>query len=295
MTEMLLSQGLKPEITFANTGWEHHKTLEFVENCHKRWMDMYGVGVTLLEAVVNGENTASTHKVVTFDNLSTNCEPFLEVVKKYGVPNIAYLHCTRELKENPIISYMKSIGGVCGHIKDKNPVPANYETFLGIRADEQARLKGNRNGKQIKVYPLADWAPLRVDKLDVLDWWEGMPFDLGIEEHEGNCLGCYKKSQSKILKLIQSMGEGALSFASHIENNYGNVGDNIINGVKSKTPRTMYRNYMTADKLIAISKTTDISPKVQDAELTGCESDCLPFMTGNEMEEKKESQADMFT
>ena len=31
----------------------------------------------------------------------------------------------------------------------------------------------------------------------VRDWWEDQPFDLGIDEFEGNCRGCYKKSFKK--------------------------------------------------------------------------------------------------
>jgi hypothetical protein len=295
MTERLLIAGMKPVIAFANTGWEHPKTLDFVKQCHNRWLELYGVGVTLLEAVVHhGERKPSSHRVMTFDNLSRNCEPYLEVVKKYGIANVAYMHCTRELKENPIISYMESIGGITGHIKDKKGVSANYETFIGIRADEPKRLNGLRDGKQKKVYPLADWAPFRVDKLDVLDFWEGMPFDLGIEEHEGNCLGCFKKSTAKLIAVIETVGKDAFDFAKHIDVEYGFVGDNIIEGVKSELPRTMYRNYTTPDQLIAMSDSGVKKPIKKDAEIIGCGDDCQPFMGGNELEEIAEVQGDMF-
>ena len=295
MAENLLIAGMKPIIAFANTGWEHPKTLEFVEKCHNRWLDLYGVGVTLLEAVVHhDERKSSSHKVMTFETLSRNCEPYLEVVKKYGIANVAYMHCTRELKENPIISYMASVGGINGRIKDKKIVSANYETFLGIRADEPKRLNGIRNGRQNKVYPLADWSPFRVDKLDVLDFWESMPFDLQIEEHEGNCLGCFKKSTSKLISVIETVGADAFDFAMHITEEYGFVGDNIIEGVKSELPRTMYRDYTNPDQLIAMSNSDIKKPIKKDAEIIGCSTDCIPFMGSNEPEEITEVQGDMF-
>lgn len=45
--ERLLSEGFHlvndVVILFANTGWEHPKTLEFVDKCFKRWEKIYGV------------------------------------------------------------------------------------------------------------------------------------------------------------------------------------------------------------------------------------------------------------
>ena len=36
------------------------------------------------------------------------------------------------------------------------------------------------------------------DKVDVLDFWTAMPFDLEIAEHLGNCVFCVKKSAAKL-------------------------------------------------------------------------------------------------
>lgn len=295
LAESMLKAGMRPVLAFANTGWEHPSTLKFVEQCHNRWLELYGVGITLLEAVVHHEERLpSSHRIMNFETLSRNCEPYLEVVKKYGVANVAYMHCTRELKENPIISYMESIGGITGHTKKGKLVSANYETFLGIRADEPLRLNGRRDGKQKKVYPLADWAPFRVDKLDVLDFWESMPFNLEIEEHEGNCLGCFKKSTSKLMSVIRDLGPQAFDFAKIAESEFGHVGDNIILGVKSELPRTMYRNYMTADKLIGLYDSKGLIHKKDDSEIGGCADDCQPFTGDNEPENIAEIQTDMF-
>ena len=89
-------------VCFANTGQENDATLDFVNNCDKH----FGFNTVWLEAVVNEGRVACSHRVVDYDSASRKGEPFEEVVKKYGIPNNGYPHCTRELKENPIHSYI---------------------------------------------------------------------------------------------------------------------------------------------------------------------------------------------
>ena len=114
---------------FANTGDEEEETLRFIDLCSKKW----GINIVWVEAFVHhNERIASTHKVVNFKTASRNREPFKEVIKKYGVPNQNFLHCNREMKLNPIKSYMKSLG-----LKD-------YKTAIGIRVDEFDRMNKNR-------------------------------------------------------------------------------------------------------------------------------------------------------
>lgn len=70
---------------FANTGQEHEKTLEFVDKVDK-WL---GLNLVWLEAVVHeGELTGSTHKIVNYETASRTGQPFEDVIKKYGIPNI---------------------------------------------------------------------------------------------------------------------------------------------------------------------------------------------------------------
>lgn len=95
---------------FANTGWEHEKTLIFVYNCQKRWKELYDFDLIWLEAKVYHEQRKSCgHKEVTFNTTSRKLEPFEEAIKKYGIPNNGYPWCTRELKENPIKSYLQKV------------------------------------------------------------------------------------------------------------------------------------------------------------------------------------------
>lgn len=165
-------------VLFANTGLEHKRTLEFAHNCDEH----FGFNTVWLEAVVHPEkHKGTTHKIVTFETAARAGEPFEEQIKKYGIPNLAFPQCTRELKLRPMHSYLRSIG------ENPNTIP----TAIGIRSDEKRRVKDKPN----IVYPLVDSVPM--DKQDVLDWWSEQPFDLGIEEFEGNCGGCFKKSFAK--------------------------------------------------------------------------------------------------
>ena len=175
-------------ITFANTGLEHPKTLDFINNCDM----VFGFNTVWLESVVHHtERAAPSHSVVTYKTASRKGEPFEEVIKKYGIPNVKFPGCTRDLKLAPMKSYLNSL-----RIEYKT-----IKTAIGIRADETRRVNPKTAGEMNLIYPLIDVWP--TDKQDVLDWWEDQPFDLGIDEFEGNCLGCFKKSLRKHFMQIE--------------------------------------------------------------------------------------------
>lgn len=161
------------QFVFMNTGVEHLKTLEFIDQCDKAW----GLNLTWLEAVVHlGERKASTHRVVSYGTASRNGEPFEAMCEKYGIPNRSYNHCTRELKLGPFNSWMKE----------------NHQGALravGIRADEFDRMSVNAQRDKI-IYPLISMRP--TTKAEVLSWWKKQSFDLEIPEHHGNCVTCWK-------------------------------------------------------------------------------------------------------
>lgn len=257
---------------FANTGWEHHKTIEFVHNNDLDNERLYGVKSMWVEAVVHDGRVASTHKIVTYEAASRDREPFVEVVKKYGIPNKAYPHCTRELKENPIHHYVETVLGWSNKDNDLEP----YSTSLGIRIDEPRRLKESKT-LQNKVYPLAHWFDDTPDKLDILDWWEYYHFDLGIPEHLGNCVGCFRKSDKKCMKAYRDSPE---QFVNTMEIDYGHIGPNKIGGVRVDEPRTMYRQYKTSQDIIQMFKEVDhgwLNKDDPDYMNEGCASSCEPF------------------
>lgn len=177
------------EYVFCNTSREDDRTLAFVDQ-----LDKYlGLNLKWLEAVVHpGDGVGTTHRIVNFDTAKRNGEIALDVAKKYGVSNRVFQPCNREMKLRPMESYVRSIGWT------------DYVSAIGIRKDETRRVN-DAAGKLRLWYPLVDTWPS--DKQDVLSFWEDQPFDLQIEEHEGNCLECHKKSDRKHFQLIAERPE----------------------------------------------------------------------------------------
>jgi len=204
---------------YANTGQEHEKTLEFVNKCDK----YLGLGLIWLEAkVYHNERKSCGYNIVTYESASRKGEPFEEVIKKYGLPNQNFLHCTRELKNNPIIAYKKE------HLSKDTRIA------LGIRYDEFRRVKA----RQDAIYPLATIG--KITKEDVLNFWKRQPFDLEIEEHYGNCVGCYKKSDKK-LKMIADENPDYFNFFIAMENKYEK-----IKPKEGEDKRIIFRHFRTA-------------------------------------------------
>lgn len=215
-------------VTFANTGMEDPRTLEFVHNCDLH----FGFNTVWLEAEVHhGVRESSTHRVVTYETACRDGKVFEEVIKKYGIPNLVFQPCNREMKLNTMRSYRRSVGA------DHPLVP----TAVGIRADETRRINAKAAEMNI-VYPLVDEWP--VDKQDVLDWWEDQPFDLGIEEFEGNCKGCFKKSYRKHFQQIDK-DPSVYDWHRRMEEQYHDVGP-------QQGSRRFFRGNLTVDQLFAM-------------------------------------------
>jgi len=192
MTKRLLDErqpGDEFLVVFANTGREHEETLRFVDRCDKAW----GLNVAWVEAVTHEGRVACTHRLVDFATASRNGEPFEAVIAKYGIPNKVYPHCNRELKLNPIHDYVEAQGWEKG----------SYETAIGIRLDEADRMLADAKAQRL-IYPLVRWG---VRKPDVLGWFRKQPFDLYLEEENGNCVDCWKKSRRKLLTVAKKRPE----------------------------------------------------------------------------------------
>lgn len=239
-------------VTFANTGREHPKTLDFINNCDK----IFNFNTVWLEAVVNKGRKGITHKIVSYETASRNGQPFEDVIEKYGVPNTAYPGCTRDLKLGPMRSYLKSLG-----INHK-AIP----TAIGIREDEQRRVSKQAEVNNI-VYPLIDWFP--TDKGEIIDWWKDQSFDLEIEEFEGNCLGCYKKSFKKHFLQIDK-DASIYDWTDMMEKRYSRV------KTSEGTRRVFFRGNRSTSQLFemyANTNITDTRTSLSD-ENGGCSESC---------------------
>ena len=118
---------------FANTGLENEQTLEFVESCDIK----FGLKLHWVEALVWQSIRKGTGYTLTdYEHAKRKGEPFESIIQKYGIPNQATPHCTRELKQAPIHSFAKVwFNG------------EKYHTAIGIRKDEADRI--NPKAKKI--------------------------------------------------------------------------------------------------------------------------------------------------
>jgi len=191
---------------FANTGQENEETLIFLKKCAEH----FGINIIWIEADVKyGKGNGTRFKLTDFENASRNGEAFEAVIKKYGIPNTSFLHCTRELKINPIKAYAKSIWG-----KEK------YYLAIGIRIDEFDRMNANKDKLRI-IYPLIAKEMKPMTKPMINFWWKQQPFRLELKGYQGNCITCYKKSDKKLFQIAKENPK-AFDFFDRMEQQYGN-------------------------------------------------------------------------
>lgn len=184
------------DFVFMDTGAEHPKTYEFVKNVARH----FDINVTALRTVVNPlKGKGCTYEVVDLDGCQHDLEPWRNMIVKYGLPYVIGAFCTDRMKTTPFTKYCNDKYG-----KD------TYITWLGIRADEPHRLKKRKPNLNY----LADISPYT--KQNVLDFWAKMPFDLDVEEHNGNCLFCVKKGHGKVALAMRDNPEQYKQFSDLI-------------------------------------------------------------------------------
>jgi len=267
MTKMILdeySDKYEILVMFANTGQENEKTLEFVNNCDK----YFGFNTVWVEAVVIPELRKGTvHKVVDFESATRDGSLFEDMIKKYGIPNNSFPHCTRELKLRPMESNLRSIRW------------KGHETAIGIRTDEARRVSKSAGVANI-IYPLVDWFP--TDKIDVNDWWEEQDFNLELMEHEGNCKWCWKKSFKKHFMLINDTPE-IYEIPRKMERLYPRAG----RGTEMQE-RVFFRGKRSTDDLFVMAEASKIESSARPKELQlgldldengGCSESCELYPT----------------
>lgn len=270
MIQLHLSDRYEIVFIFANTGFEHPETLNFVRDCQLAW----GMEIVWIEAVTDprhGKGVSSC--VVTWETASRNGEPFRAMIEKLGIPNRAFPFCTRELKTRPIYAYTRDVLAWGG----ESAAGKNYYVAIGIRLDEPARIKRHSG----RIFPLVDEWP--VDKQDILDWWEDQPFDLNrrigsaetinFPERFGNCVWCWKKSLRKHLLNIKDH-PGWYDFAAEMEKLHGFTGAG-----KTGEPRVFFREGKSTTYLRQMAEvaTPDERMGSRYGEDDGCSESCEAF------------------
>ena len=247
--------GVDVRYIFMDTGAEHPKTYAFIRNLVKHW----GIPLVCLRTVVHPERgKGSTHKVVSVDDIGTDLQPWSDMLVKYGAPYAVGAMCTARMKTDPFNSYCKDV------------MPAEYITWLGIREDEPRRLK-RREGFAF----LADISDF--EKQDVLDWWKTQPFDLGIEEHLGNCVFCIKKSNLKLALASREEPEMYDQFVALTE------GDTVRTTGRMHNHQRMYRKSLhltDITKIHSADSVADIRSRLRhtrSSDTGSCTESCEVF------------------
>jgi len=259
LSKLMLDEHGKDSVdfVFANTGQEREETLKFIQ----KFDEAHDLGVTWVESVINEAGKGTSHKIVDFNSADRIGSRFTEMVKKYGIPNQAYPHCTRELKAAPIKTFLDEKYG------------DDYVIAIGIRYDEK-----NRHPKEPDkrfIYPLYE---KQLRKIDVNVFFEDQPFRLNLHEHQGNCKTCWKKSDVKLAAIYQESPQ-YFNFFKSLEKEYGLAGHN-----EDGTPRVFYRRNRSTEMLI--NDFGGIKPFIDayrsrldwsDDEDSGCSESCEPF------------------
>lgn len=193
-------------VVVANTSRERDEALEFGNRCDAH----FGFKSAWLESVTYEPGKASGHQVVSYQTAARDGSVFERMIQKYGIPNPQYIHCTRELKLNPIRSYVEEgLGWERG----------TYQTAVGIRADEIDRMSMAAMEGGV-IYPLVR---LGIKKPDINAWWAKQPFRLRLKGYEGNCRGCFKKSWRNLFTLVEDSPED-FDWTRQMEERHGFVG-----------------------------------------------------------------------
>lgn len=254
---------------FANTSQENYETIQFIRKC----AEYFDIKIHCVEAVVHhGIRKANTHKVVNIWDASMDGEVFEEIIKKHGIPNQNFPHCTRELKTNPIKSFGKEYF---------NGEP--YFTAIGIRVDEIDRISANHKENKI-IYPLLQKEFIPSTKKMINEFWRNQPFRLELKGYQGNCITCWKKSDKKLLQ-ISKENPHALNFFSLMESKYGHfTPESRLKLIESrgelpKYPITFFRGNRSAYDMFMLSKDFDgnVSDDSQEYDSESCEvfSECF--------------------
>lgn len=223
LAHLMKERDPETEFIFMDTGAEHPKTYEFIRNIFKHW----NIKLTYLRVIPNPEmNKPSTYEILSTDRIGPDLTPWKRMLKKYGHPYVGGAFCTDRMKTVPFIKYC-----------DEQFGRGNYTTWLGMRADEPKRTTPKPGIRYLAE--ISDF-----EKQDVIEWWQGQPFDLEIQEHLGNCVFCIKKSLQKVALAAKDEPELAAKFIQTLQT------------FDAKQDKIMYRSNTSLEQVIALFSDT---------------------------------------
>lgn len=248
--------GDEVDFVYMDTGAEHPKTYEFIRKVN----DEFGLNLVCLRTDFSSPLGAGNgFTVFGIDSISPDLKPFSEMLAKYGTPYIGGMFCTDRMKLVPYTKYCNEKYG-----------KGNYETWLGIRADEPKRLSPKKGIRYLAG--ISDF-----EKQDVLDFWKEMPFDLEIDEWNGNCVFCPKKSD---LKIAAAQRENPGLYIEWLNMLYS---DSVRVDDKTGHWSKMHRGKKSLEQVVAMfdgSTGDEIKSRIRGAKMTesgSCSESCEVF------------------
>lgn len=244
------------DFVYMDTGAEHPKTYEFIRNVNRE----FNLNLTCLRTDFDTPlGKGNKYKVVDINEIGPDLTPFSEMISKYGVPYIGGMFCTDRMKLVPFTKYCNEKYG-----------KGNYETWLGIRADEPKRLSEKKGIRYLAE--ISDF-----EKEDILEFWSKMPFDLGIDEWLGNCVFCPKKSN---LKLAAAQRDEPWFYIEWLNIIYS---EGVRRDDKTGHWSRMYRGKKSLEQVVAMfdgSTGDEIKSRIRGAKMTdtgSCSESCEVF------------------
>lgn len=257
------------DFIYMDTGAEHIETYRFI----RRVNQYFELNLTCLRGDFNQPlGSGHSYKIVDIDDLKPDLGPFRDMCMKYGTPTVASGWCTSRMKQETHDKYCNEKYG-----------KGEYQTWLGIRADEPKRLGGVGKNESLKyMAEISD-----ADKEDILDFWSNIPFDLNIPEWLGNCVFCFKKSNLKLAAAQRDEPEMYTEWLEMIES----APDR--NKKEGRNSMHMYRKQKTLPEVVAMfdgSTGEEIKSRIRGAKMTdsnSCSESCEVFVC-------EANQVDMF-
>lgn len=126
------------DFIFMDTGAEHPKTYEFIRKVN----DEFGLNLVCLRGDFSRPLGGGVYyNVVDINDIKQDLKPFQQMASKYGIPYTGGMFCTDRMKLKPFKKYCDDTYG-----------KKSYETWLGIRADEPARVWGDNKKKSLSAF-----------------------------------------------------------------------------------------------------------------------------------------------
>ena len=234
---------------FCNTGQERPETIQFLKDIVNHWK----IPLIIIEGVYSLEmGVGVTYKIVDFDNMAMNSEPFEQMIAHKtkgsfkGLPNPEAPYCSENLKTTPAKKLFDDLFGV-----------NNYYKALGFRKEDMPKRISWAEIEEDKkrIFPLLTDFEKPVSQLDLTYWYRKQPFKLELNGKYGNCELCWKKSEKTLIDNLR----------------YGTRTVDWIKKMEDKTNTTMFRGNKSITELVEMAS----KPYTMELGLTTEDDPCV--------------------